>query len=477
MSATLTSFEYIYHQVEKEPATFEQWIVLRMLYDKAFCLRISPVLFVNHMGQPVAPMMMPQTRILAKAAIMYHQLNGHVGADMSLSFDHLYLCCVQCASVGSGAATPEAQAQAYEAFQFLHSILRIAKESWYAVVQYTTVATLRWLNETRAKEFLREAQTQGWESDFVTGCLQKERVFLRSLEQKQDTMQAFGAGFDFAGVMKEAFRCSIPVLNAKMGGGFFKGEACLIAGPSNSGKTVLAAQLMGEQALQQKKCLYVTTERTQPNRIIEAKIVSCLASIPYTKLQQGLQRTRLDSMEKSRLDALLSRFNPNSIQILHWWDLGVKDLAAGIRNAADEAAQRMGGLDSFVFDWIGATLSEDVKSDPAKVRLAYGIAADTFAAVTHELDLFGMIMAQAGAAKAKKVNLVGPEHLSENTQMHKEMPSMIGISGIESTDLTGDPTKSRLQPDQYLNVAKTRNGVGGGVPVQTEFQFQRFKTR
>lgn len=470
--------ELIISQVDQNPEVFERWVMLRMLADPQFALKTCNIVFFDSKMRPAMSFQDPKLKLLAWAAATYHYLQGPVQLQeqngmhyLQFSYEHFYTCFVQAA----GGHLSETIVRDH--MELLNSILPMVHSSYKSIKMYTTEALLHWLREIRMANIIESAVQNAWSSVRWNEEVQAEMQHLRGLGSQQFNLYAFGQANEDMSAGLERFACSIGMLNHKIGGGFVRGEACLMAGPSNAGKSVLASQLLGELAMQKRRCLYVTTERTQPKRTIEAKIVSQLADIPYSLISTGVNPSRLNPDQQKRLEALFSRINQHNMYIVHWWESPSDNYEQHFKMLCQQAGQLMGGLDCFVFDWIGATLTADVQGDSAKVRLAYQKAADTFAAVTSDLDVFGVVMAQASAQQCLRAKLVGPEHLAECKTMHREMPTMVGISGLPTEDTTGNPDAPRLHPDQFLNVAKTRHGVGGGVPVTRDFGYQRFKPR
>ncbi len=388
-----------------------------------------------------------------------------------MAFDQFMLCLKQ---TGGDAMTDQALNDHY---QFLSACFQEVYCSWPAIKTYTNEGTLHWLREMRVANIVEQAMQAGWSSTRMQDEISAEIRHLTALGAQQMSMYAFGSANNDLTLGLDRFPCSLGMLNHRMGGGFVRSEACLMAGPSNSGKSAAASQLLGEMAMQGRKCLYVTTEQTQPKKIVEAKIISQQTDIPYSLLSTGLNMGRLNPEQQARVEKLFTRINASNMFIVHWWEHPSDKYLEQMTLMCDQAAQAMGGLDCFVFDWIGATMTADVQSDVQKLRLAYQRSADSFATLTAQLGVFGIVMAQCSALQWKTARLVGPENLSECKTMHRERPAMVGISGLSSGDESDNPNAERLAKEQWLNVAKTRHGAGGSVPVTRDMGYQRFKTR
>ena len=279
---------------------------------------------------------------------------------------------------------------------------------------------------------------------------------------------------------------NFPQLSTAIGGGFYWGDATMIAGINAGGKTILMMQLADAFATAGYRTVVVTTER-RPDELF----MRCVSN----RLQVDLRRlSGMDKMlpnveaeidyipefvwnnpgMKSQMENIFSEYENNLLFID--WSKGENLSIPTNFDSTMEQVERQGWIPQIVlFDWVGGGLDNIVKKE--NLRHYYQEAADCL--INHgKRHKRIMIM----AAQLDK-NAVGPKKsyvdmsmLSECKTMTNNLTNCINITALRDNNAhAGDSVHSVMQPRQNLCVAKATRGLTGTiVPVRADFQFQQF---
>lgn len=277
-------------------------------------------------------------------------------------------------------------------------------------------------------------------------------------------------------------------LDAKMGGGFGRGEAALMAGANGAGKTVLGCQFSVEFAKQGLKVAYVSTEQTPVD--LTYRMLSGYASVQFenfTNRAEMKELSRSDMVELANLPPLFQT-DPDAIAGLVGfrdeimpriefvdWSSGAAPVVQDAFDSAMEAvAESLGApADVVIFDWIGGAMERG--KDKENLRHYYYDAVNYLVnyAKSHP-SVAIIVLAQIDKAKAEKAHMVKMIHLAECKSMSDNVSTFIGISSKKDTRKQDGATVEEISPVQFLNVEKARFGPMGFVSVVRRFNFQKF---
>lgn len=279
---------------------------------------------------------------------------------------------------------------------------------------------------------------------------------------------------------------SLPMLMKTMAGGFRTGETTMIAGTNGGGKTVLATQLARDFALQGIKTAYVTTEQKPAEMFV--RLISSHLNVGFdnfTTRPELIDQAPDKQIELKILPPWLftdGRFTDGlaklgeSLQNLQFidWSEGSGLTVTGDLMPEIEGLQRKGfDPQIIIFDWIGSALDHGAER-LTELRHLYQQAADGLINFGKSQDKIVIVMAQFDKVAATNKEKPGMRMLSECKTMSNNISNFIGITSLLEN---GAGSKEVFRRNQFLYVEKARKGTMGSVPVEREFEVQRFKER
>lgn len=465
----MISPELTYDLVDKEPVWFEKMMLVRIMLDVKFAEKVSTVLFVNNEGQEARSFQMPKHTGIAKALLLYH---SHRAPVNPVAWDFLYTCLNQVAVAG---LLPVQDLQ--EVWQYLYAALMEGSGAWDMVVAQTNIGCTYWLKQVRCNAITGRARQDKWRSDALQDALRKENVFIDRITKSNKIQHGLWEQFEVPTIDTERFPLSITGLTARMGGGPGRGECYLIIAASGVGKSVVCTQFCAEWAVQGRKVVYITTERTQPGAQLNLRIFSQQCRIPYAQISNGINYHALQPAQQQAMQQLRGMLTDNNFRYIHWFDRPDSGNLQGMKDEIMRAGDHMGGIDAIAIDWIGGALGEEFKTDKDKLRLIFKSTADFMAGMNSDLNTAGLVMAQGHEKRAKNNPYVDASCLTECLSMHQEMTGVAGLSGIQDKTENAEGFGANYRREQTVFLSKVRKGEGGLVPVTRDFGFQRLTDR
>jgi len=277
---------------------------------------------------------------------------------------------------------------------------------------------------------------------------------------------------------------SLPLLMKAIGGGFRITETTMVAGTNGGGKTVLATQLARDFAIQGVKTAYVTTEQKPQDML--ARLISSHLNVAFdnfTNRPELINQSPDQDIEISVLPPWLltdSRYadgvaklgeSLGNLQFIDW-SAGSSLTVTGDLMPEIEGLQRKGfDPQIIIFDWIGSALDHGA-ARLTELRHLYQQAADGLINFGKANNKIVIVMAQLDKVAATNKEKPGMRMLSECKTMTNNITNFIGITSLLES---GASSREVYRRKQFLYVEKARLGTGGSVPVEREFEVQRFK--
>jgi len=279
---------------------------------------------------------------------------------------------------------------------------------------------------------------------------------------------------------------SLPGLDATLAGGFAMGDTTLVAGVTGGGKTVLAMQFALDFVKQCRHVVYVTTE--QPPSDLIARGASNYASIPFDKFTQ--RKDVQNQLKKGETPIAkevsvipddmwtdhntgpslleMEKLTTEHLLFIDWSRGCGKSIEQDFAAEADRVVSTGFKPEIWIFDWIGGGLDKSDKN--IDLRLIYQNAIDYLIEYGKRTRQAVIAFAQFDLTKAMNRPQPGMAMVSECKTMAKNCANFIGISAIY------DKTNKKVfDIRQNLFVEKSRYSIGGIVPVQRQFWYQRFR--
>jgi archaellum biogenesis ATPase FlaH len=295
-----------------------------------------------------------------------------------------------------------------------------------------------------------------------------------------------GANFLFG---KRKIRPSVPItafpnLSRALGGGLFWGEATMVAGINAGGKTIVTMQLARDFAYQSINTVVFTTER-KPEELFVRSVsellnvdIGRLMTVPATVNQEVEINYIPDWVwshpgDAARLERMYDVYSQHLL-FIDW----SKGQGATISESFEQVMQQIeqtGWMPQIViFDWIGGGL--DVIENKDWLRMYYQSAADCLINHSKRTNRHVIMTAQLNKEKVKpSTNFVDMSMLSECLTMTNNLTNFIGITAKRDQNLK--PGAATVQKFQNLCAAKATHGPGGIIPVEAQFNVQRFMER
>jgi len=272
------------------------------------------------------------------------------------------------------------------------------------------------------------------------------------------------------------FRSRIASLNLALGGGFRKGEATLVGGPTGGGKTVLACQLAFEFGASGAKVALFSTEHSADELL--PRFIANATNTEYGRLLEG---SELDYSQVVRSLAADPRTRSSMAQLCAAFDTNTRivelDLQAysPMRQILDRELGKLRNdgfvPDVLIYDWLGSNERQG-GTDLFKIRRRFKESADSFAACCARNGLAGVVFCQvAMGLVGNKTTSIRSHMVADAKNMMEHMAHFVGISSLHESG-RGEET-GRLQRHQYFHV-ESKTGSAQKVPVEQQFEYQRF---
>ena len=263
------------------------------------------------------------------------------------------------------------------------------------------------------------------------------------------------------------FRSGIAELNQALGGGFRRGEATLIGGRTGGGKTILACQFAYEFGASGAKTAMISTERGDltPRFIANATstdvgLVRPNTEAEYDAIMESLNTNPRTKNAMARLKQVL-----NNVSLIDGYRGNYTPMAR-IMDSAQNAMRQISFVpDVLIYDWLG---DNEIRGagNAFDVRRRYKESADTFARFCARNNVAGIIFCQlAQRYVGHKTTSINSCMVAECKDLMEHMAAFVGISYVREH---GGPARR-----QYLSV-ELKNGPTRNVPVERQFEFQRF---
>jgi hypothetical protein len=266
-------------------------------------------------------------------------------------------------------------------------------------------------------------------------------------------------------------------LDMLLGGGFHDGDGHLIIAATGVGKTVAFMQLASEFALNGHIVAAITTE--QPMAQLEPRVISNRCNIPFDQIGRGFTLQSLTTEQRQRASRLLSTI-ANRLFVFDWGKQRKSVLSGGIEEEINYCRERTGKCDVVLLDWLGGALTDDVKDDKDKKRLAIQNTADRMAEVAREFEIPTITFCQAHKVHGINNMCVGVKEVPDCKTVDQKVATVIGITGMLSKEARerikqGDSPHGvgLYDQDQYFYVSKGRFSVGGHARFKRDFKYQR----
>lgn len=462
--------ELVFELIDKEPLWFERQMLIRMTLDPTFASQVTGLLFAGHDGNAARSFQLPMHVGLAKTILMYH---AHRAPVSPLALDFAQTCLTQVAN--SGALDVSNLNNVWN--DFMH-ILQEGYNAWPLVVSHTNLGCSYWLKQIRQHSIYAKSKQGKWRSEELQKALYSENAFIDKTLQRSQSL-SMGLWEAYANPLPDVIRVktSINGLNTRLNGGFGRGEATMFIAASGVGKSTVATQFASEWAIQGCKTVYVSTEPTQPAQKLMLRMFAQHCRIPYAQIVNGINYNTLTVHQQEAMRHLSRVLGDHNIRFIHWFNRPDIGNVGVLRDAILKEAEVMGGLDAIVFDWIGGAIPEEIKNDATKVRLGFKSTGDMIANLVADLNSIGLATVQGHEKRAKNNARVAAADVTECLNLHQCFTAVIGMSGIENKDEGGNEEEGNFIRDQFLNISKARNSLGGLVSVTRMFEYQRLVDR
>lgn len=349
----------------------------------------------------------------------------------------------------------------------------ILSQDWRGASPLIDAYTPEWLKKKRTGWITNQYQLENKPAEWLNQRLNFEARKIDKIIKGNagQTMFGFGQGIDNPEPDVPRIVTRLQHLNRITGGGYGKGEGTLVIAASGVGKTAKTVQTAVDfVTLSRQKGLIVSTE--EKHYRIERRIISNYCKIPIGLIKDGFNPAKLGQEQLRSYEQMRQVITPNNLQIYNWPKDG-RSVVQGLEEDLKRAGDLMGGIDFIILDWLGGALGA-METDERKIRLAYQNAADTMARLADQYKIVTISFAQAHPDRGVNKMLVDARALAECKQLHREMTTVIGISGMYNDAATTDPNASLYQTEQCLFISKARYGEGGVVRVKRKMEFQAF---
>lgn len=352
-----------------------------------------------------------------------------------------------------------------------------------------------WLSSLRALSAVRNiVRTDGLAADQVLTDL---------IRQRQELTEASNDdGFDTIEEVADK-KPEVPIerfslspttwstLNHALGGGFGRGEHTLIISPSGGGKTVMACQIAAELSYSDRNVLFVSTE--EPLSKLLPRFVTMMSflrpnpeeRIPYDQIRyksnfkdylpEDKYKVAREICSQLNKHFLFKDWTGTKSENRVWAKLKqykIEDLDIDVKKAIEYFASKNQTLDMVIFDWLGATLSQNV-SDSSQLRLIYNNAAAFMKDLAVKYNVATISLAQTSADAAKKT-YIDNTCMAESKNLHLLAHAALGISHIANNNVKDGEVGSSFKERQCFNLFKSRGGQAQTFWMKENFGYQRY---
>ena len=276
-----------------------------------------------------------------------------------------------------------------------------------------------------------------------------------------------------------------PRLTKAIGGGFHWGDSTMIAGINASGKTILMMQLADAFAAAGYRTVVFTTERRPDElfmRCVSNRLSVDLRRLTGTDKQLANVEAEVDYIPdfvwnnpamKKQMENIFSQYENNLLFVD--WSKGENLSIPTNFDSTMEQIEHTGWIPQIVlFDWVGGGLDNIEKRE--NLRHYYQQAADCLINHGKRHERIMIMAAQLDKTLVTpKKSYVDMSMLSECKTMTNNLTNFIGITALRDSGQLSNGVHSVMLRRQNLCVSKATRGLTGmNVPVDAEFQFQRF---
>lgn len=284
----------------------------------------------------------------------------------------------------------------------------------------------------------------------------------------------FGDGWTKGGADVQRLPTRITRFDAAVGGGLGFGEFALFIAGQGAGKTVTACQLAATFAADGRDGVLITTE--QPHVELERRVVSNRCNLPFDLIKDGLQLDRLTSDKAAEVANLRDQIQKRLL-ILEWRSDRAKSMTTDLREVVREYREKRGkNPDWLIIDWIGGGLGPLSPQQLQYFRLIYQQLANELGGIAERENIVVIGFIQANTVSAKNKLRIDSTDIAECKTAGQRASTIVGISAMQETDDAMEGADAApYRRKQFWFVSKARKGTGGLVPVERDFEYQRFR--
>jgi hypothetical protein len=449
--------------IDNDTTWFEGLVLAHLINNPKFYSRVCSILCVNPVtGNYFNDFKSYIDGAIYKAINMYYLCMGGGQVDpMNMQWGKSLL--QQLAKDGEGLIESDIQA----AISRLEEIMSMNPGNVGVMVE---ASFTYWISRYRAQKVMSEfAYKKGWDpNDVISGI----KAQLSSIEMTlaEDSIFEFGHGIDTDTLDVERLSSGLHKLDYSLGGGFGRKEGNLFIAGTGAGKTIAATQFGGAFALQNLKGVIITTE--QSHEELEPRIISNFCNIPFEKVKDKIDLNILRADEKKNYMDFRDKIRGN-LFISDWVTDNSKSVLQDLDDEVDKIANRAGGIDFLILDWIGGALGSMDLNRPEKIRHIYQATADKTWELAKTYNITTLAFAQGHPEKAVNRIRVDSSVLSECKSMGRNASYIIGITAMlkNQDDMVAD--KPTYTDRQFYYISKGRKSIGGKVPFHRDYAYQR----
>lgn len=460
---TIPSENEIHRMVDKDPLSFEKYLLRAIDGSKSFFQRVRDTLCRTDTGTDVNDFTMAPHNEIYRALLNYYTIRPDMAAA-NISEQACRSFLQAAAEGGSGNIG-------------LHEVDQIAlyvRDVLQAIDPAEAVAMVSasyeyWLKKRRLRKLFNSVTSkENWNPDTFVDDAITQRKEIDRLREKKRTKFAFGDGMDEGEFDLERFSTGIPALDASLGGGWARTEYTLWIAPTGAGKTVMAMQQGVTLVRQKLKGIIISTE--QRHIELEPRIVSAWANIPFDRIKDGIKERHLTHMESMAVNQLKLELK-ESLWIENWMHDRSKSILNDLDDLVESYKKEHGSCDFVILDWIGGALGERAKSNPEIIRHLFQHTSDKMADLARDHDIITHAFIQAHPGQARNKQEIDSSMISECKTAGVNATNILGISAL----LANADDHNTFKEEQYIHCSKSRKGGARKVRVRREFGYQRFK--
>lgn len=342
-----------------------------------------------------------------------------------------------------------------------------------------------WINKQRTNIMVQSAVGQAnWDAGTLLRDLTTELSHTNSQLEEDDhvTEAVFNMMNQTMPDMSGQCPTGLYRLDQALGGGYYPGGNNLVIAAPGVGKTVFACQVALHTAITGGMVALITTEQSADE--LTARWISNWCRYDFGAISHGYNWANFPREVQAKCIAM-HRIIKDRIFIFDWKKKKKSVLAGGIEEEIAIAEGRAGRPCTMVImDWLGGALTDDVKDDKDKKRLALQNTADRMSDIARDKNICTVVMAQANKAKGLNNMYVGAGDIPENHTLDQSMTTVTGITGLfnqaakDAMRAGGSPDNYELfDESQFFFVSKARKSRGGHAQITRKFKYQRFEDR